>query len=72
MHWYERSFRRNLLDFHVDDWHPDFLSRFDPVQFADSVLSLQKHRGDRVRQHPHGALQLPHHHGRDARRAPGS
>ena len=41
MHWYERSFRRNLLDFHVDDWHPDFLSRFDPVQFAESVLSLR-------------------------------
>ena len=32
---------RNLLDFHVDDWHPDFLSRFDPVQFADGVLSLR-------------------------------
>ena len=41
MQWYERSFRRNLLDFHVDDWHPDFLSRFDPVQFADSVLTLR-------------------------------
>ena len=39
--WYEKSFRRNLLDFHVDDWHPAFLSQFDPSDFADCVVSLR-------------------------------
>jgi hypothetical protein len=39
--WYERSLRRNLLDFHIDDWHPDFLSRYDPEHFADCVVSLR-------------------------------
>jgi hypothetical protein len=38
--WYERSLRRNLLDFHVDDWHPAFLSKFDPAHFADCVVKL--------------------------------
>ena len=38
--WYERSLRRNLLDFHIDDWHPDFLSRYDPEHFADCVVTL--------------------------------
>ncbi len=37
--WYERSLRRHLLDFHIPDWHPDFLSRFDPVHFAECVAS---------------------------------
>jgi hypothetical protein len=40
MKWYQRSLRRNLLDFHVDDWHPAFLSRFDPAHFADCVVTL--------------------------------
>jgi hypothetical protein len=39
--WYERSLRRNLLDFHIDDWHPEFLSRYDPEHFADSVVKLR-------------------------------
>jgi len=39
--WYEKSFRRNLLDFHIDDWHPLFLSKFDPAHFADCVVSLK-------------------------------
>jgi len=39
--WYNRSLRRNLLDFHIDDWHPEFLSKFDPASFADCVVSLR-------------------------------
>jgi len=26
--WYEKSFRRNLVDMHIDDWDPEFLSQF--------------------------------------------
>ena len=39
--WYEKSLRRNLLDFHIDDWHPLFLSKLDPAHFADCVVSLK-------------------------------
>ena len=24
--WYSRSFRRNLVDMHIDDWNPVFLT----------------------------------------------
>lgn len=34
MKWYERSRRRYFLDFHIDDWNPEFLSRFDPEEYA--------------------------------------
>jgi len=37
--WYERYYRRMLLDFHIHEWHPEFLSRFDPEQFADCVAA---------------------------------
>jgi hypothetical protein len=39
--WYERSMRRNLLDFHIDDWHPAFLSKLDPAHFAECVAALK-------------------------------
>ena len=37
--WYERSVRRHLLDFHIPDWHPDFLAKFDPAEFATCVAT---------------------------------
>jgi hypothetical protein len=38
--WFQRSLRRNLLDFHIDDWHPEFLTRYEPARFADAVVHL--------------------------------
>jgi len=35
--WYEKTYRRVFLDFHIDDWDKKFLSQFDPEQFADCV-----------------------------------
>ena len=32
--WYRRSYRRNLVDMHVDDWDASFLSRLDPVEYV--------------------------------------
>ncbi len=32
--WYEQSRRRLLVDMHIPDWNPDFLSKADPVQYA--------------------------------------
>ena len=52
--WYETSFRRNLVDMHVEDWDPRFLSRFDPETYAEDLslahiqapmLYLQAHTG---------------------------
>ena len=35
--WYEQTYRRLLLDFHIADWDERFLSQFDPVEFVDCV-----------------------------------
>jgi hypothetical protein len=39
--WYQRSYRRHLFDFHVDDWNPEFLSRWDPKVMAEN-MALEK------------------------------
>ncbi len=35
--WYESLYRRMLLDFHIDDWNPQFLSKLDPREFPHNV-----------------------------------
>lgn len=35
--WYRRSFRRFLVDIHIPDWDPRFLSRLDPSKFVDTL-----------------------------------
>ena len=35
--WFESSFKRNLVDMHIADWDPEFLSRFDPEAYAEAV-----------------------------------
>ena len=32
--WYERSFRRCLVDMHIPDWSPEFLAKLDPDEYA--------------------------------------
>ena len=32
--WYENSYRRNLVDMHIDDWHEEFLSRLEPETYV--------------------------------------
>jgi hypothetical protein len=39
--WYHRSFRRNLVDMHIDGWNPDFLSRFDPRAYFDCLKTAR-------------------------------
>lgn len=52
--WYEASFRRNLVDMHIDDWNEEFFSEFDPLQYLDCLkrghiqspmIYLQSHVG---------------------------
>ena len=35
--WYQKSYRRNFLDFHIPDWNEKFLSKFDIEKFMDTV-----------------------------------
>lgn len=35
--WYSRSFRRNLVDMHIDDWNPEFLAQFDPKAYFECL-----------------------------------
>ena len=35
--WTEGNYRRNLLDMHIDDWHPDFLRQIDPEAYAEAL-----------------------------------
>jgi hypothetical protein len=35
--WYEKSFRRNLVDMHIDSWNEEFLSQFDPEVYFHNL-----------------------------------
>ena len=35
--WYEKSFRRNLVDMHIEDWDERFLSRFSPEEYVENL-----------------------------------
>lgn len=36
--WYESAFRRAVIDMHISDWDPKFLSAFDPEEYADMLV----------------------------------
>ncbi|MBQ8431705.1 MAG: alpha-L-fucosidase [Clostridia bacterium] len=35
--WYEKSFRRNLVDMHIEDWDERFLSQFSPEDYVENL-----------------------------------
>ncbi|MCL5072250.1 MAG: alpha-L-fucosidase [Actinobacteria bacterium] len=35
--WYKRSFRRNIIDMHIEDWDEKFLSRFSPEEYMEML-----------------------------------
>jgi hypothetical protein len=37
--WYEKYYRRMLLDFHIHEWNPEFLLQFDAEEFAACVAA---------------------------------
>lgn len=37
--WYESSYRRCLVDMHIEDWDPRFLARFDPAAYVGLMKS---------------------------------
>jgi len=32
--WFQRGYRRMLVDMHIPDWDPEFLSRYDPAEMV--------------------------------------
>jgi hypothetical protein len=36
--WYEHAYRRAVIDMHIPDWDPKFLSEFDPQQYAEMLV----------------------------------
>ena len=39
--WYKSSTWRNLIDMHIPDWNPEFLSEFSPEEYAQSMVDAQ-------------------------------
>jgi hypothetical protein len=35
--WFQRSYRRNLIDMHIDDWDDSFLSKLDPGTYVEML-----------------------------------
>ena len=35
--WIEGNYRRNLMDMHIDDWNPEFLSRINIDEYVDAL-----------------------------------
>jgi beta-galactosidase GanA len=39
--WYKNAFRRMVIDMHINDWDPRFLSEFDPKNFVEMLKKAQ-------------------------------
>ncbi len=36
--WYKHAYRRAVIDMHIPDWDPRFLSKFDPAEYARMLV----------------------------------
>ena len=36
--WYKNAYRRAVIDMHIPDWDPKFLSEFNPAEYADMLV----------------------------------
>lgn len=39
--WYKQAYRRNVIDMHIMDWNPEFLSRFDPDVYVERLRTAK-------------------------------
>lgn len=39
--WYKTSYRRNLVDMHIEDWNPEFLSQFKAEDYYANLVKAQ-------------------------------
>jgi len=37
--WYQHSFRRNLVDMHISDSDPFYMSQYDPIQYVNNLIT---------------------------------
>jgi len=65
--WYQRAWRRNVVDMHIADWDPRFLSQFDPATYVEmlrlcgaqsAVVYVHSHAG-----HCYYPTEVGHMHG---------
>ena len=35
--WIKGNYRRNLMDMHIDDWNPEFLSKINVKEYVDAL-----------------------------------
>ena len=35
--WFEGNYRRNLMDMHIDDWNPEFLSKINADEYVEAL-----------------------------------
>ena len=41
MQWYEKAYRRNVIDMHITDWDERFLSEFDAEKYVEMLVLSQ-------------------------------
>jgi len=39
--WYKNSFRRNLVDMHIEDWNDEFLSKLSPEDYCENLKTAK-------------------------------
>lgn len=39
--WYKHAYRRNVIDMHIMDWDPEFLSKFDPDMYVERLRTAR-------------------------------
>jgi hypothetical protein len=39
--WYQGSYRRNLVDMHINDSDPVYMSRYDPEEYVDNLIAAK-------------------------------
>ncbi len=62
--WFENSYRRNLVDMHIEDWDESFLSKLDAKKYVDLLKKAQV-QGAMVYANSHvGYCYWPTKHGR--------
>ena len=35
--WIKGNYRRNLMDMHIDDWNPEFLSKINVKEYVEAL-----------------------------------
>lgn len=53
--WIKGNYRRNLLDMHIADWNPEFLSKVDPEEYAECLKDARV-QAAMVKAMPHTGL----------------